>query len=156
MAEIDPNLTVLKVRSFGEQVSVNFNQERLLARLTGLFGLLALLVATVGLYGITAYSVVRRTSEIGVRIALGASRADVVGMVLGSAILQIGLGLAIGIPVALWGAAILANQLYGVKAYDPAMLAAATAILGASGMLAGLFPAVRAAGIDPLQALRTE
>jgi ABC-type antimicrobial peptide transport system permease subunit len=70
--------------------------------------------------------------------------------------LQIGLGLAIGIPVALWGAAILANQLYGVKAYDPAMLAAATAILGASGMLAGLFPAVRAAGIDPLQALRTE
>ena len=139
-----------------EQLGVNFNQERLLARLTGLFGLLALLVATVGLYGITAYSVVRRTSEIGVRIALGASRSDVVGMVLRSAVLQIGLGLAIGIPVALWGASIMASQLYGVKAYDPLMLAAATAILGACGLLAGLVPAFRAAGIDPIQALRTE
>lgn len=156
IAEIDPNLTVLKVRSFAEQLSVNFNQERLLARLTGLFGLLALLVATVGLYGITAYSVVRRTSEIGVRIALGASRANVVAMVLGSAILEIGLGLAIGIPVALWGASVMASQLYGVKAYDPPMLAAATAILGASGMLAGLVPAFRAAGINPIKALRTE
>ncbi len=156
IAEIDPNLTVLKVRSFAEQLGVNFNRERLLARLTGLFGLLALLVATVGLYGVTAYSVVRRTSEIGVRIALGASRSDVVRMVLGSAALQIGLGLAIGIPVALWGASIMASQLYGVKAYDPLMLAAATAILGACGLLAGLVPALRAAGIDPIQALRTE
>jgi predicted permease len=156
IAEIDPNLTVLKVRSFGEQLSVNFNQERLLARLTALFGLLALAVATVGLYGITSYSVVRRTSEIGVRIALGASRAGIVSMVLGSAVLQIGLGLAIGIPVALWGANILANQLYGVKAHDPLMLAGATAILGVCGVLAGLVPAFRAAGIDPIKALRTE
>ena len=156
IAEIDPNLTVLKVRSFGEQLSVNFNQERLLARLTSLFGILALVVATVGLYGITAYSVVRRTSEIGVRIALGASRADVVGMVLGSALLQTGLGLAIGIPFALWGASILANQLYGVNAYDPLMLAGATAILGVCGALAGLVPAFSAAGIDPIKALRTE
>jgi predicted permease len=156
IAEIDPNLTVLKVRSFAEQLSVNFNQERLLARLTGLFGLLALAVATVGLYGITAYSVVRRTSEIGVRIALGASRADVVGMVLRSAVLQTGLGLAIGIPVALWGASILASQLYGVKAYDPLMLAGAAVTLGVCGLLAGLVPAFRAAGIDPIKALRTE
>ena len=156
IAEIDPNLTVLKVRSFDEQLGVNFNQERLLARLTGLFGLLALAVATVGLYGITAYSVVRRTSEIGVRIALGASRANVVGMVLRSAALQTGLGLAIGIPVALWGASVLASQLYGVKAYDPWTLAGATLILGFCGLMAGLVPAFRAAGIDPIRALRTE
>jgi predicted permease len=156
IAEIDPNLTVLKVRSFAEQLSVNFNQERLLARLTGLFGLVALAVATVGLYGITAYSVVRRTSEIGVRIALGASRTDVVGMVLRSAALQTGLGLAIGIPVALWGASFLASQLYGVTRYDPLMLASAALILGVCGLVAGLIPAFRAAGIDPIQALRTE
>jgi macrolide transport system ATP-binding/permease protein len=156
IAEIDPNLTVVKVRSFADQLGVNFNRERLLARLTGLFGLLALAVATVGLYGITAYSVVRRTSEIGVRIALGASRTDVVAMVLRSAVLQTGLGLAIGIPISLWGASVLASQLYGVKAYDPLMLAAATAILGACGMLAGLVPALRAAGIDPIKALRSE
>ena len=156
IAGIDPNLSVLKVRSFSDQVGGNFNQERLLARLTGLFGLLALLVATVGLYGITSYAVVRRTSEIGVRIALGASRAKVVAMVLRSAVLQIGLGLAIGIPVALWGASILANQLYGVKAYDPLLLAGAASVLGACGLVAGIIPAFRASGIDPIQALRTE
>jgi ABC-type antimicrobial peptide transport system permease subunit len=156
IAEIDPNLTVLKVRSFGEQLSVNFNQERLLARLTALFGLLALLVATVGLYGITAYSVVRRTSEIGVRIALGASRYEVVSMVLRSAFLQTGLGLAIGIPIALWGSSVLAHQLYGVKAYEPMVLIGSAVVLGICGVLAGLAPAFRAAGIDPLKALRTE
>jgi predicted permease len=156
IAEIDPNLTVLKVRSFDEQLGVNFNQERLLARLTGLFGLLTLAVATVGLYGITAYSVVRRTSEIGVRIALGASRADVVAIVLRSAVWQTGLGLAIGIPVALWGASVLASQLYGVNARDPWTLADATLILGFCGLVAGLVPAFRAAGIDPIRALRTE
>jgi predicted permease len=156
IAEIDPNVTVLKVRNFAEQLSLNFNQERLLARLTGLFGLLALLVATVGLYGITSYSVVRRTSEIGVRIALGASRANVVRMVLHSTALQTGLGLAIGIPVALWGARLLGSQLYGVTPNDPLMLAGATLILGICGVVAGLIPAFRAAGIDPIKALRTE
>ncbi len=156
IAEIDPNLTVLKVRSFADQLSVNFNQERLLARLTGLFGLLALAVASVGLYGITSYSVVRRTSEIGVRIALGASRADVVGMVLRSALTQVGLGLAIGIPVALWGGSFLASQLYGVTRYDPLMLAGATLLLAICGFVAGLVPGFRAAGIDPIRALRTE
>jgi predicted permease len=156
IAGIDPNLSVLKIRSFSDQVGSNFNQERLLSRLTGLFGLLALLVATVGLYGITAYSVVRRTGEIGVRIALGASRVNVVVMVLRSAVLQIGLGLAIGIPVALWGARILANQLYGVSAYDPLLLAGAAILLGGCGLVAGIIPAFRASGIDPIQALRTE
>jgi len=156
IAEIDPNVTVLKVRTFADQLSSNFNQERLLARLTSLFGILALLVASVGLYGITAYAVIRRTSEIGVRIALGASRTRVVRMVLRGAALQTGIGLAIGIPVALWGARLLSSQLYGVAPYDPWMLAAAALVLGIFGMAAGIIPAFRAAGIDPILALRTE
>jgi len=156
IADIDPNLTVLKVRAFADQLGANFNQERLLARLTSLFGILALLVASVGLYGITAYAVIRRTSEIGVRIALGASRTRVVRMVLRSAALQTGLGLGIGIPVALWGSRFLASQLYGVTPNDPTMLAGAAVVLGACGVAAGIIPALRAAGIDPIRALRTE
>ena len=156
IAEIDPNLTVLKIRSFADQLSGNFNQERLLARLTELFGLLALVVASVGLYGITAYSVARRTSEIGIRIALGASRAGVARMVLRSATLQIGLGLVLGVPVALWGGSFLASQLYGVKPHDPLMLAGSVLILGVCGLFAGLIPALRAASVDPVQALHTE
>ncbi|HYL73439.1 MAG TPA: ABC transporter permease [Bryobacteraceae bacterium] len=156
IAEIDPNLTVLKVRSFSDQLSGNFNRERLLARLTALFGFLALAVASVGLYGITAYSVVRRTSEIGVRIALGASRSDVAGMVVRSALLQTALGLAIGIPAAIAGARVLANQLYGIQPTDPLMLGLATLLLAACALVAGLIPGLRAASIDPIRALRTE
>src|SRR5207249_168256 len=103
LADIDPNLTVLKVMSFGEHVARNFNQERLIARLAELFGLLALILACVGLYGVTAYAVARRTNEIGLRMALGADRRSVLGLVLRAALTQLGLGLAIGIPAALAG-----------------------------------------------------
>ena len=103
LADIDPNLTVIDLHSLDEQVSDNFNQERLIARLTMLFGLLALVLASVGLYGITSYAVARRTSEIGLRMALGADRGNVVRMVLRGAFLQVGLGLALGIPIALSG-----------------------------------------------------
>ena len=103
LADINPNLTLIDFKSLDYQVAGNFNQERLIARLTTLFGLLALVLASVGLYGITAYSVARRTSEIGVRMALGANRGNVVALVLRGASLQVGLGLAIGVPVALLG-----------------------------------------------------
>jgi len=156
LADIDPNLTVLNMQSFGEQLSLNFNQDRLIARLTELFGLLALILACVGLYGVTAYSVARRTGEIGIRMALGANRRSVLKLVLRGALLQLGLGLVIGIPVALAGGSLMASQLYGVKSHDPGILALAAAILAACALVAGFVPARRAASIDPMRALRTE
>ena len=156
LADIDPNLTILSMTSFGEQVARNFNQERLVARLTELFGLLALILAGVGLYGVTAYTVARRTNEIGIRVALGAGRRSVLALVLRDALVQAGLGLAIGVPVALTGGRLLAAELYGVKSYDPMILGLATVVLGACALVAGLLPARRAASIDPMQALRVE
>jgi predicted permease len=156
LAEIDPNLTVLSMTSFDEQVVRNFNQDRLLARLTGLFGALALVLASVGLYGVTAYNVARRTNEIGIRMALGADRNNVLSMVLRGAIGQVVIGLVIGIPIALAAGRALSSQLFGVKGYDAGVLAAAVVILAACAAVAGLLPARRAASINPIQALRAE
>jgi predicted permease len=156
LADLDPNLTVLDTASFGEQVARNFNQERLIARLAELFGILALVLACVGLYGVTAYAVARRTNEIGIRMALGADRRNVLGLVLRSALAQLGLGLAIGIPLALAGGRVLASQLYGVKSYDPSILALAAVILAACALFAASVPAQHASKVDPLVALRYE
>jgi predicted permease len=156
LADIDPNLTVIDLRSLDDQVSDNLNQERLIARLTMLFGLLALVLASVGLYGITSYAVARRTSEIGLRMALGANRGNVVRMVLRGAFVQLGLGLALGIPIALLGSHYIADQLYAVRSYDPFSIAIAVIVLSAAAALAGFIPAQRAASIEPVEALRTE
>jgi len=156
LSNIDPNLTVFDFRSLDSQVAGNFDQDRLVARLTTLFGLLALVLATVGLYGITAYTVARRTSEIGLRIALGANRGNVVSLVLRGAFLQIGLGLAIGIPVALLGGRFMASQLYGVHIYDPFCMATGVLSLSAAAAIAGFIPARRASSIEPMEALRIE
>src|SRR5271165_5646495 len=156
LADIDPNLTVIDLHSLDYQVADNFNQERLIARLTILFGALALVLASVGLYGITAYAVARRTSEIGLRMALGADRSNVVRMVLRGAFLQVGLGLALGIPIAIIGGHYMADQLYGVRGYDPLSIAIAIIVLSLAAALAGFIPARRAASIEPMEALRTE
>lgn len=156
LSNINPNLTIRHFQSLDYQVAGNFNQERLVSRLTSLFGLLALVLASIGLYGITAYSVARRTSEIGLRMALGANRGNVVGMVLRGAFWQVGIGLAIGIPAALFGARLMATQLYGVRTYDPLTIAAAVLVLSLFAAIAGFIPARRAASIEPMNALRTE
>ena len=156
LAGVEPNLTVLSMTSFGEQVARNFNQERLIARLTELFGTLALILACVGLYGVTAYGVARRTNEIGIRMALGADAGNVLGLVLRAALVQVGFGLGIGIPAALAGGLLLAHQLYGVKSYDPAILGAAGLVLGACAIVAASVPAHRATRVDPMIALRYE
>jgi predicted permease len=156
LSNINPNLTVTDFRSLDYQVAGNFNQERLIASLTTLFGVLALVLASVGLYGITAYSVARRTNEIGLRMALGANRANVVALVLRGAFFQVGLGLAIGVPAALLGGRLMASQLYAVRTYDPLTLLAAVLVLSAFAAVAGFVPARRAASVEPMNALRTE
>jgi len=153
---IDPNLTVDDLRSLDAQVAGNFNQDRLIARLTTLFGILALILASVGLYGVTSYFVARRTSEIGIRMALGATRRGVVALVLRGVLIQIGLGLALGIPAALLAGYFMKSQLYGLGSYDPVALISATAVLAACAVTAGFIPARRASTIEPMQALRTE
>jgi len=156
LAHVDPNLAIVNLRSLDFQMAGNFNQERLIARLTTLFGLLALLLTSIGLYGITSYQTTQRTREIGLRMAFGADRSRVIGLVMRGAFRQVALGLALGIPIALVGAHYMADQLYVVKSYDPLSLIIAAIVLMAAAMLAGFLPARRAASIDPMQALRTE
>jgi ABC-type antimicrobial peptide transport system permease subunit len=156
LAEINPNLTVVLFRTFEDQISGQFNQDRLIARLTQIFGVLALALATIGLYGVTAYTVARRTSEIGIRMALGAERKSVVAMVMRGAMLQAGLGLAIGIPVALVCVRFVKAQLYEITNADVTVMAGAIVALALAACVAGLIPARRAASIDPMRALRVE
>jgi macrolide transport system ATP-binding/permease protein len=156
LASIDPNLTVDHYQTFDQQIHGNFNTERMIARLTLLFGLLALVLATVGLYGVTSYTVERRTPEIGIRMALGAARPGVIGMVMQGAMLQAGIGLAIGIPTALLAARLVKAQLYNVSGQDAWVISGAVVALAISACIAGLIPARRAASTDPMRALRSE
>ncbi|HMD77726.1 MAG TPA: ABC transporter permease [Terracidiphilus sp.] len=156
LAGIDPNLTVRDLRSLDAQVAGNFNPQRLVAELSSLFGILSLILASVGLYGVMSYLVARRTGEIGIRMALGATRQSVVAMVMRGALWQILFGLALGIPAAFLAGHFMASQLYGVGAFDPLALAGATLVLGLGAGAAAFIPARRAASIEPMQALRTE
>jgi macrolide transport system ATP-binding/permease protein len=156
LGDIDPNLTVLNVTTIPEQLRQQLGHEHLIARLMELFGVVALLLASVGLYGVTAHSVARRTSEIGIRMALGATRSRVVGMILRSVFTQIGVGMVIGLPLALGAGRFLADQLYGVNSADPLILTAVVFTLGLAALVAGLRPAWNASSTDPVQALRAE
>ena len=156
LASIDPNLTVFDLRTYDAQVAGNFNQERLIARLTTLFGVLALILASVGLYGVMSYFVARRTSEIGIRMALGATRSSVVAMVLRGALGQILIGLVLGIPASLYAGYLMKSLLYGIGSYDPMAMVGAPFVLVLCAAAAGFIPARRAASIDPMQALRSE
>ena len=156
IAGIDPSLSVFHFVSYDSMVAGNFNQDRLIARLTSLFGLLALVLASVGLYGVMSYFVARRTGEIGIRMALGATRSSVVSMVLRGALAQILAGLVIGIPAALFAGHLMASLLYAVSGFDPFAFVGATLVLGFCAAVAGFIPARRAASVDPMRALRTE
>jgi predicted permease len=156
LASINPNLAVVKFQTLDQQIGDQFNQERLIARLATLFGVLALLLATVGIYGVTAYTVARQTSEIGIRMALGADRSRVIAMVMRGTMIQAALGLAIGVPVTLLCVRFIEAQLYEVKGMDAGVLAGSILTLVLAAAIAGLIPARRAASIDPVQALRTE
>jgi ABC-type antimicrobial peptide transport system permease subunit len=156
LSGINPNLSVEKFQTFSSQIGEQFTHARMLSRLMTLFGGLALLLAAVGLYGVTAYGVARRTSEIGIRMALGAKRSGVVAMILRSALLQTAIGLAIGVPVAFYGVTLVKSQLYEMKTVSGGALAVAVGTLLAAACVAGLIPARRAASVDPAQALRSE
>jgi predicted permease len=156
VSQINPDLAVIDFQSFADQVSANFTQQEMIAKLTSFFGILALILASIGLYGVTSYSVERRTSEIGIRMALGADRLNMLGMVLRGAFLQVGIGLVIGIPLTILGGRAMSSQLYGVKSYDPAVLVVTTVVLALAAFAAAVIPARRAANTEPMLALRTE
>jgi macrolide transport system ATP-binding/permease protein len=156
LGSINPNLTVVKFQTFQQQIDNQFTHERMIARLTMLFGALALLLAALGLYGVTAYTVVRRTPEIGIRMALGAERSRVVVMVLRGAMLQAVFGLLIGAPLAMWSVRYVKSQLYGITSVNFTVMLAAIGTLAVAAAIAGIIPAKRATSINPVDALRIE
>ena len=156
LADVDPDLVLYSVQPYSDVIRDGFTQQNLIATLTWIFGAVGLLLAAVGLYGVTAYGVEQRTSEIGVRMALGANRRSVVGLVLREAFLQIAIGLALGIPAAIGAGTLIASRLFGVAPWDPVMLAVAAVLLALAALPAALLPARRAASVDPTHALRAE
>jgi predicted permease len=156
MAEIDPNLPILELRTIAEQLDQSMGQETLISELSSFFSFLALSLACIGLYGVMTYTVMRRTSEIGIRLALGASMARVLWMVLRESLLLLATGVALGIPLTFAGGRLVQSQLFGLRSCDPATLAAAVLVIGAVTMLAAYLPARRAARVDPMIALRYE
>jgi len=154
LSGIDTEVALAEPRTLRERVDDSIFVERMIATLSGFFGVLALLLAAIGIYGVMAYAVARRTAEIGVRIALGAAPASIEWMVLRDGLLLIALGIAIGLPLALASARVTASLLYGVKPNDPATILAAVSVLSLAGLLAALVPARRAAAVEPIEALR--
>jgi predicted permease len=156
ITDADPNITITSIRTMQQQVELSFDQERAVASLAGLFGIVALLLAAVGLYGVTAYTVNQRTNEIGVRMALGADRLKVIRLVLRGAFKRVLIGLLLGLPLAVGAGRLISAQLYGVSSWDPQALGIAAGALAICSFFAAIIPAGRAASISPMQALRIE
>jgi ABC-type antimicrobial peptide transport system permease subunit len=156
VGRMDANLPVFDMRSMTVQIEDSIYRDRLVAILASAFGLLATLLAAVGLYGVVAYNVARRTAEMGLRMALGAMPRDVVGLVMREVGLLVLAGAVIGAGAALFVARYIESQLFGVRANDPFIFVGAILALAAAAGLAGYIPARRAARIDPIRALRYE
>ena len=151
-----PDLVILSTITLAEQVDSSLGEEKLMAKLAGLFGMLALLLAAIGLYGVISYSVARRTNEIGIRMALGARPATILAEALKESLWIAILGLAAGVPAALACGRLVSSELYGVRAADPVLFACAAMVLIVTALAATFWPARRAALIDPVAALREE
>jgi ABC-type antimicrobial peptide transport system permease subunit len=156
LAEVDPNLTITGVRTMEQQVALSFDQARSVSSLAGLFGIVALLLAALGLYGVTAYAVARRTQEIGIRMALGASTGDVRKMVVWQGMALALAGVVIGVAAAFGLTRWMASLLYGVTPKDPIAMASVTVLLIGVALAATYFPARRASRVDPVVSLRYE
>jgi len=156
LAELDPDLTINSIRTMQQEVELSFDQERAVASLAGLFGIVALVLAAVGLYGVTAYTVAQRTNEIGIRMALGADRPSVIQLVLRGAFKRVLAGLILGLPLAVGAGRLISAQLYGVSSWDPLALSVAAGALAICSFFAAIIPANRAASISPTNALRIE
>ena len=154
--QIDPKLPIFGVTTMSDQLRQNLNQERLIAQLVSFFGALALILACIGLYGVMAHGVSRRTNEIGIRMALGARGGNIAWMVLRETLYLVLAGLAVGVPAAVLGARLISAQLFGMSPSDPMTLIAAAAVLTIVALLAGYLPARRASRVNPLNALRYE
>ena len=153
---MDSNLALFDVRSQIEQIDQTLFQERLFARLTGFFGVLALVIGCVGVYGVMAFAVTRRTREIGIRMALGASRSGILGMVLRETLVLVAVGIALGVIAALEATRLISTLLFGLKPNDPLTIAGAALLMVAAAVFAGYVPAHRASRVDPVVALRYE
>jgi predicted permease len=156
LADIDPNLTINSIRTMQQQIDLRFDQERAVASLAALFGIVALILAAIGLYGVTAYTVAQRTNEIGIRMALGADRPNVIQLVLRGAFKRVLIGLLLGLPLAVGAGRLISAQLYGVTSWDPLALTVAAGALAICSFIAAIIPANRAASISPMNALRIE
>ncbi len=154
--EVEPNLPIVKIATVQQAIDTSLGGDQAVARLTAIFGGLALALAGIGLYGVMAYGVARRTSEIGLRMALGAQRASILGLVLRETMLLSALGIAVGLPAALLAAPLAKSQLFGLSASDPLTVGLATVVMILVSTLTGLLPAQRAANVDPMVALRAE
>ncbi len=156
VAQVDPNLPLLEINTIEEQVSTLISHDELISTLSSLFSVLALLLAAIGLYGVMSYNVARRSNEIGIRLALGAAGANVVKMIMSESLLLLGIGTALGLPLALMATRLIKDQLFEMGATDPLSFAAALGVVTAMTVLAGWLPARRAAKVDPATALRCD
>jgi ABC-type antimicrobial peptide transport system permease subunit len=156
VTSIDPNLPLLEITTIQEQLSNLISHDELISTLTSLFSLLALLLAAIGLYGVMSYNVVRRTNEIGIRLALGAQASNVVKMILRESVLLLAVGTVLGLPLALLATRLIKEQMFGLDPLDPLTFTLALVVITGTTLLTGWIPARRASKVDPVIALRCE